>query len=406
MTNYSIEELYNIAIKRLNEYHEQCFYGENNTLLLISATYPGVWLEHVYDSIIYAKLFKDKLYIAKNTINLFIKYQLNGQLPCYIWDKNRVANKDEAIGYSEIQECVSFAKLCLMYYEMSGDTELLKKAYIACKKWVKWLENNRMSTNRGLIEMYVGYDTGHDNSGRLEGMKEKGYYRVDGILQNASICPPNDEVAPILAVDMNANYYSSLVSLSKMADILNNDEKTYYLNKSKNVKELMFKYMYNKNDAFFYDVDKNNNQRKYLSSSIFHLFLEGVLDEKQDKALINEIYSKHIINKKEFFTEYPFPSMSISDKSIEKRTVVNCWGYYSQALIALRCTLWMDAYGYGKDFDIVCEKWIEAIIKNSDKIMFGQEIDPITGQTTMWSEYYSSCMLFYIYAVRRLKLIK
>ena len=258
MPNYSIEELYNIAINRLNNYHEQRFYGENDTLLLISATYPGVWLEHVYDSIIYAKLFKDKLYIAKNTINLFIKYQLNGQLPCYVWDKNRIANKDEAIGYSEIQECVSFAKLCLMYYEMSGDTELLEKTYIACKKWVKWLENNRMSTNRGLIEMYVGYDTGHDNSCRLDGMKEKGYYRVDGILQNASVCPPNDEVVPILAVDMNANYYSSLVSLSKMADILNNGKKTYYLNKSKNVKELMFKYMYNKNDAFFYDVDKNN----------------------------------------------------------------------------------------------------------------------------------------------------
>ena len=401
-----VKELYELAVNRLNNDHEKCFYGRNDTLLLISAQYPGVWLEHVYDSIIYAKLFPEKLYIAKNTLNLFISLQEKGQLPCYVWDKARVSVPEESIGYSEIQECVSFAKLCLEYYYLSHDLMFLRKCYSSAAKWILWLESNRMTLKKGLIEMFVGYDTGHDNSGRLSGMSEPGYYRVDNVLQNASICPPNDSVAPIIAVDMNCNYYASLISIAKMAKILNRlNEEEIYLKKAKDVKHRLFAECYDSNDKFFYDVDKNGNKRKYLSSQILHLFMEKVLDKTEDKNFIDAIYEKHIRNPKEFWTEYPFPSMAINDPSIKNRTPVNCWGYYSQALIALRCTLWMDYYEKNRDFDVVCEKWIKATVNNSDRIHFGQEIDPISGETTMWSDFYSSCMLFFIYASRRLKLV-
>lgn len=44
-------------------------------LFLISERYPGVWLEHVYDSVFYAMLDPTKLYLAENTLNLFIDNQ-------------------------------------------------------------------------------------------------------------------------------------------------------------------------------------------------------------------------------------------------------------------------------------------------------------------------------------------
>ena len=47
------------------------------------------------------------------------------------------------------------------------------------------------------------------------------------------------------------------------------------------------------------------------------------------------------------------------------------------------------------------EKWIDKWTFGN-KIMFGQELDPLTGETSDCSEWYSSCMLVYIYAVRRL----
>lgn len=151
-----------------------------------------------------------------------------------------------------------------------------------------------------------------------------------------------------------------------------------------------------------YDADKNGNKRKYISSTIFHLFLEKVLDREEDKELIEKIYIRHIKNDKEFWTNYPFPSMAICDKSCESHADFNCWGYYTQGLIVLRCIRWMDYYNMCKDFDYICEKWLEAWTSCFDYFKFGQEIDPITGEPTKSSEWYSSCMLMYLYAAKRL----
>lgn len=388
--------------KRLDTVHIGCFKGMEKPLFLISEQYPGIWLEHFYDSVFYAMRDREKLPLALNTAELFISLQKDdGQLPFCVLDGNK--RKGELVGYSHIQECVSFAKLCSMIYEMSGDKAFLLRAFEASQKWVTWLRNNRMTLGTGLVEMFVGFDTGHDNSGRLTGLSCPGRYRIDGEIQNASVLPKDDPVAPIIAVDMNCNYYATLVALSKMANVLGIPQKAkIFAEDATRVKKNLFKYCYNEEDAFFYDVDKNGGQRKYLSSTVFHLFMEGVLDEKDDAELIRKIYEKHISNPEEFNTPYPFPSMAISDPSVIGHKDFNCWGYYSQGLIALRATMWMDRYGFSSDFDRLCRAWVCAWTQHYDKVKLGQELDPITGIPTNSSEWYSSSMLFYLFASERI----
>jgi hypothetical protein len=135
------------------------------------------------------------------------------------------------------------------------------------------------------------------------------------------------------------------------------------------------------------------------------LFLEGVLDKNTDKEIIDRIYNEHIKNPNEFWTEYPFPSMAINDPSTKDHKNFNCWGYYTQGLIVLRCSIWMDKYGYSEDYNYILKKWVETWTLHYDDIKFAQEIDPITGEPTKSSEWYSSCMLAYVYAVRRLGLL-
>ena len=65
----------------------------------------------------------------------------------------------------------------------------------------------------------------------------------------------------------------------------------------------------------------------------------------------------------------------------------------------------MDHYGFSSDFDYICEKWIEAWTDAYDDIKLAQELDPLTGKPTRSSEWYSSCMLFYLYASGRLGII-
>lgn len=71
-------------------------------------------------------------------------------------------------------------------------------------------------------------------------------------------------------------------------------------------------------------------------------------------------------------------------------------------LIVLRCTLWMDAYGWGKDYDTVLEKWLEVWTEQFDTVPLGQEIDPITGVAMPCFPWFSSGMLSYLYAAHRL----
>ena len=157
------EELYITAKNKIQNENIKCICNMDKPLLTISSTYAGVWLEHYYDSIIYAKLFGDTS-IAINTTNAFIDLSRDGHIPYSIKSSGE-------IGYSQIQECVSFTYLSYMIYEMTGDKELLLKIYNNSKKWVDFLYKYRMTLNLGLIEAFVGYDTGHDNSNRLYGMK-------------------------------------------------------------------------------------------------------------------------------------------------------------------------------------------------------------------------------------------
>ncbi len=405
-----IRDLYLKAEQHMKNVNIGYFDGMDKPLFLVSETYPGVWMEHIYDSLFYAYLYPEGTEYIKNILELFIDHQKeDGQLPCSIFDKKRVAKGTSLFQYTQIQECVSFAGLCLEAYHLLKDKAFLQKCYTASAKWVSWLGKYRsvIPEHRGLIEMFVGFDTGHDNSARFSQMKCKNKYFIDSVAQNAAILPEGETVAPIVAVDMNCNYYANYIALSEMAEILG-DSKTAkaFENKAKEIKQELFALCYDAEDAFFYDVDRNGNKRKYRSCAILHLFLEGVLDKKEDADIIAAIYERHIKNTDEFWTDYPFPSMAINDPSTAGHASMNCWGYYTQMLTALRCTRWMDRYGFGEDFEILCRKILDTWTLHYDRIKFGQELDPVTGVPTECSEWYSSCMLFYIYASRRLGEVK
>ena len=127
-----------------------------------------------------------------------------------------------------------------------------------------------------------------------------------------------------------------------------------------------------------------------------------MLDPEEDSAIIERAYREHIKNPAEFWTPYPFPSMAVNDPSCARHVDRNCWGYYTMGLITLRCTRWMDAYGWSGDFDHICEKWLEAWTRCFDRVPLGQEIDPMSGEPTPCSPWYSSGMLSYLYAADRL----
>ncbi len=406
MDNDRIKSVCRDALQHFESHNLRVFKGMKDPLICVSDVYCGVWLEHVGDAVMYAALFPKKgLPVAVNTVETFIGLQKNGQYPCYVWDaavsKKRGKNN---VGYGQLQECVSFGSLCLRVCEMANSDALWEKCYRSIEKWVGWLKKYRMTMGTGLDEIFVGYDTGHDNSGRLDGMLYKENRKRFGLLVGAEKAPKRkDSVAPLLGVDVNACLYGNLVSLAKAAERLGlKDEEKKWQEEAESVKRKMFEILFDENDDFFYDVDKTGKRRKYLSCAIFSLFQEGVLDQEKDKDVVDRLLKRHILNEKEFLTPYPFPSMAISDPSAKNHFDRNDWGYFTQGNTALRTAFWMDKYGLAKVQDYVCRQWLEAWTKIYDRFPIGQELDPITGENSPSSPRYSTGILFYLWSAKRL----
>ena len=383
-----IAEKKEAVLDRIRTHHLRRFESSRGDIFFISDTYPGVWIEHTYDGIAWAEYDASQREIAKNQILLFIDNQRpDGHLPFAVTLKK--------IGFSQTQECVSFGSLCLRACDLNpqdGDW-LPARCYEALCGWDRWLCANRMTKKTGLIETFCGYDTGHDNSGRLNGMKYPGNLGAD-----ASVVPADCPVCPMISPDLNAIFYGNRRALAAFARRLGKaEEAAAWDARAEEVRRLLFETCYDEADRYFYDVDKNGEMRKIKSISLTSLFIEGVLD----RDLGREIFELHLHNPLEFWAPFPFPAVAMSDPTWVQNLPGNSWGFYSQGLTALRTLLWMERYGFSSEMEEMMHRWIAAWCA-STTTQFGQELHPLTGEPSRCSQWYSSCMLYFLHALKRL----
>lgn len=380
-----IAENCRIVLDRLRTVHLRTIADSQGPVVYISDAYPGVWLEHVYDGVVWAQL-TGETDVARNYVSLFLDHQsADGQLPCYVWQHKT--------GYSQIQECVSFGSMALEVWRMTRDMQFLQKAYAGCCRWDAWLCTHR-GGERGLIEMYSGYDTGHDNSGRLDGMVYQGEAPDNG-QGKPTDCP----VAPLLAPDMNAVFYGDRRALSQMAQALGlAEEAARWDALAQDTRQKLIETCYDPQDEFFYDVDKHGQMRRCRSISITNVLSEGVMEQ----AMADRVFDRHFRGGRGFDTPYPWPSVAADDPLFEKRLPGNSWGYYCQGLTMLRTLRWMKRYGYETELHRNMQKWLEAW--TDAPLPFGQELDPFTGAPSQSSPWYSATMLFCLSAAKELGL--
>lgn len=398
----------------LRSQHIRSNSAHDGRLFFISTAYPGYWLEHLYDPIAWAKLFPEDTDIAISQSRLFLNHQRqDGMIPSYILDNDMINTLPQAakaytgseqcppgltVYHRLIQECVSVGSLCLEICDMAPQLDLAWY-YERIAKWENWLCQNRMTRKEGLVEIFCGNETGHDNSGRFFGMKHPGdlcafpHQFREGPLTD---CP----VAPLICPDVNAVFYGNRMALATMARRLGKEEEALQWEaKAKQVKEKLMELCFDEKECFFFDVDKNGKQSKVKSISVTTLYCEGVLDQD----LADEIYERHLANPKEFATPYPFPGVALSDATWQQKLEGNDWGYYSQGNVALRTLRWMKRYGREAELHRFMEAWLSAWCR-PDVRKFGQELHPITGVPSKASKWYSTTMLYLLSAMRELGL--
>ena len=170
-------------------------------------------------------------------------------------------------------------------------------------------------------------------------------------------------------------------------------EAALWREKAEDIRRRLFTLCYDPEDAFFYDVDKNGTMRRIKTVAITNVLHEGVAEE----PLAREIFLRHLWNEREFKVPYPFPAVAMDEPGWQRPARENCWGYYSQALTALRATRWMPRYGLDEPLRELLTAWVTAWGR-SETVHYGQELDPLTGTPSSASPWYSSCMLLHLAA--------
>jgi hypothetical protein len=352
--------------------------GYTRPLLFEGSTYQGAWLEcGPHEGLVYATLAlftppgmakTTPLEAARNNHMVFFELQRpDGQLPASV--------KTTENGFGQIQMVVPIAATALELAQLTGDEELLAKAYGACSRWDAWLRQYRDTRKTGLVEGFCTYDTGHDNSPRWKGIPNR---CPDA---DARKCPALASM-PRLCPDLSATVFGGRVALAAMAKALGKaGEAARWLADAEAIRKLILEKLYSPEDAAFYDLDAQNQFVRVRGDVISRVLGEHVLDlsQKLDRDIFEAVWSRQLGNPKAFWAPYPLTSIAQDDPTFVRPIQRNSWGGASQALTALRAPRWMAHYGKQAELNHLMMQWCQAILRHGE---FRQQMDPQTGEFT------------------------
>lgn len=185
-------------------------------------------------------------------------------------------------------------------YLISGNIQRLSEVLPALEGNYQFLENNR----RRVCGLYWFEDpgsSGMDNSPR-------GPYAWDP-LDGAGICH----------VDLACQQSLSAKCIANMLDVLQQQEKAeFYRNENRRINELINQYHWSEKVGFYFDFFGRSgvdSKVKYINSktaAAFWTILCGAATQQRLERMIS-----HMFDPGEFYTEIPFPSLSVDDPNYD-----------------------------------------------------------------------------------------
>lgn len=339
-------------------------------VLSVAPGYPGIWLEHAtLEGLLYADIDL-ALAIANHTIFLD-EQKADGQIPCnYRLPGAQRPAGVPLLGFGQIQSVVSLA---LTGYELAqrvGDMAFAARLYAGAERLDGWFGRYRDSAQLGLVQAFCVHDTGHDNSWR--------FGRPPRAVPNA--CPGRDATRcneghdlPWYAPDMSASRVELRLGLAGLARLLGRPaDAQRWQSAADTSRQSLAAHLYDADDAFFYDLDKQGRLRRYRSEAAFHPLRVGALSQEQ----FERMWARHIANPRRFWTQTPFPSVAADDPAFNPDLPPNCWSGASQALTVERAPRWMERYGKYSALAHVLGHWRD-LLANAEE--FRQEANPFTG---------------------------
>lgn len=388
----TLQKIYNEA-ERKSKWNIKTF--DKYKVLIEGAIYNGVWLEtQPMGGSMYAKR---NMEVALNNILIFIDYQReDGRFPGMITNENNklVAKYGWFQGY-----CFPMPAFEL-YYWLNKDKAYLQKLYTSVEKFDNYLWKTRDSDHDGCLETWCMWDTGEDACIRFnyfpnawafefpptkEKIMQMTQQELLDYCNESKFDPATEVVVPMESMDVMSYSYSGREVLALIAKELNNGKENYWLEKAAEVRKKLKSSLWNEKKNACYDKDKDNKTMDILLHNNLRCMYYGSFDQE----MANEFISHHLVNKAEFWTPMPLPSIAVNDPYF-RNISGNNWSGQPEGLTYQRSISALENYGHYAELSELGKIFLKVI---GDSVKFTQQFDPFTATINTTSDGYGPSIL-------------
>lgn len=349
-------------------------------------TYPYQWL---WDSCFHAIILSHfDLSSAKKEVAALVSRQFqNGMIPHMIYWKNLKYGNFPRIkwgqtGTSTITQPPMLAFAVWQIFQKDKDTGFLHSVYPHLYHFYRYLLTERDPHENHLIGIMNPDESGEDNSPRfdlalklpaVQTLEENTRRRLKLVAQNiacnfdAPFCMRN--FFWVKDVPFNAMMVANLKLLAKIAGKLGlGEDSDYFRREAENIAAAMRKLMLE--DQIFWSTYGQNYQKiKVKTWAIFTPLFAEILTPAEAKVLTRD----HLLNRSEFWTDFPVPTTAIDEPAFDPRAF-----WRGPAWIGANWFIYQGLKNYGfYDTAKAIKSVSAALIQKSG---FREYFNPLTGE--------------------------
>lgn len=349
-------------------------------------TYPYQWL---WDSCFHAIILSHfNTEDAKKEILSVVSRQFdNGMIPHMIyWRRVHKTTfpfiKWGVTGTSTITQPPMLSYAIREILKRDNDLEFLKSVYPYLYRFYKYLLTERDHHKKHLISIINPDESGEDNSPRFDlplglpstqTLEENTKRRLKLVAQNiecnfdAPFCMRN--FFWVKDVPFNSIMVANLKLLAKIAGKLGNkDDAVFFTKEAEAISFAMRQFML-EDGIFWSTYGEDYRKIKVKTWAIFTPLFAKILNQEEAKELV----SNHLLNKTEFWTNFPVPTTSLDEPSFDPQ------GFWrGPAWIGTNWFIYKGLLNY--DFIDIAKQIKESSLELLQKSGFREYFNPFTGE--------------------------
>jgi hypothetical protein len=369
-------------------------------VMVEGAAYKNVWLEtQPMGGYMYGKRDPE---IARNNIEIFMDHQrADGRLP------GMISVKDGKLvsHYGWFQGFCFAGPAFETWYLLNKDKAFGDKLYRSLEQFDAYLWKTRDSDNDGCLETWCVWDTGEDGCVRLgkapcswapdtppsmKKMKTMAAGETSG-MEN----PESEQfLLPFESMDVMSYSYACRDVLARISKVTGNGKEATWRQKADEVRRALKERLWDNQKQACYDRDRDNKTMDVLFQGNIKCMYMGSFDQEMADAFIRA----HLMNRKEFWTPFPLPSIAANDKRF-RNNAGNDWSGQPQGLTWQRSITALENYGHTAEVTLLGKIFLDNLAKVKK---FTQQYDPITGQPNKSANGYGPSLLAALEFVSRM----